>query len=164
MGKDKKDRRKRKKKKEKKEKKEKEDSDSDKEDSDASGDAKGKKNTKEDGEELEYDDEEVKDVIKTLASFVEGKGGKPSVEDFFEELRMQQLAKIFDTRVRLYIALEALCGTTMDAKALSEMKKYVNKCISQGKMDAESILWGFGAYLDKNPDARRKRRRRRKKT
>jgi len=106
-----------------------------------------------DGEELDYDDDETKDVIATMAAFMESNGGKPSVDDFFEELRMQQLAKLFNPRTRLYIALEALCGTTMDAKALSEKKKYVSKCITQAKMDAEDILWAFGAYLDRNSGA-----------
>merc|ERR1712046_232240 len=71
-----------------------------------------------DVEELQYDSDEIQDVIKTLSEFVASTGGNPAVALFLEELRMQQLAKIFDNKVRLYVAIQALFGTTIPAKEI----------------------------------------------
>merc|ERR1712193_253924 len=70
-------------KKEKKEKKKKADSD---EDSavEVNGNKKGA-DSDSDVEELQYNSEELQDVITTLSEFVASKGGEPSVADFFEE-------------------------------------------------------------------------------
>merc|ERR1711977_786857 len=58
-----------------------------------------------DVEELQYDSDEIEDVIETLATYWSEQNGAPSVADFFEELRMQQLAKVFNNNVRLYVTI-----------------------------------------------------------
>merc|ERR1711959_233327 len=112
-------------KKEKKEKKKKADSD---EDSavEVNGNKKGA-DSDSDVEELQYNSEELQDVITTLSEFVASKGGEPSVADFFEELRMQQLAKVFDHKVRLYVAIQALFGKSITAKEIPGKTKYLKK-------------------------------------
>merc|ERR1712176_353278 len=126
--------------KEKKDKKEKKkannDSDeSDKEDEDKSSDEDNNKNkaSKKDGDDLEHDDQELKDIIKKVEAFFREKNGKPSVDDLFDNVRTQQLAQGFNAKVRLYVVLEAVCGTAMDAKAITQQKKYVSKFISNAK-------------------------------
>merc|ERR1712187_789507 len=133
-------------KKEKKEKKDKTDSEDEDQDSDEGGGKKGRN-----GENLEWDDDETAAVVGTLSSFVSSKGGKPSVADFFEEVRLQQISKVFDHKMRLYVALEALCGKTMDAKALGEQKKFVEKLATNANMPTADILWAFDTYLKANP-------------
>lgn len=90
-------------------------------------------------------------MIVVLKEFVDSKGGKPSKADFFEELRMQQLAKVFDNKVRLFIAFEVLCGSSMDAKALSGVSELIDKVISSPKLPARDVLWALDAYLQANP-------------
>jgi len=102
-------------------------------------------------EELQYDSDEIQDVIKTLSEFVASKGGNPAVALFLEELRMQQLAKIFDNKVRLYVAIQALFGTTIPAKEIPGKAKYLTKVIQNGNMSPQDILWGFEVYLVNNP-------------
>merc|ERR1712187_376545 len=133
-------------KKEKKEKKDKTDSSEDE-----GGDSDSEQDKRKDGENLEWDDEETASVVTTLSSFVSSKGGKPSVADFFEEVRLQQIAKVFDHRMRLYVALEAHCGKTMDAKALGEKQKYVEHLSSNANMSTADVLWAFDTYLKANP-------------
>merc|ERR1712066_1132297 len=72
---------------------------------------------------------------------------------FFEEVRMQQIAKIFNHKVRMCIVLEALCGQSMDAKGLTEQKRIVSKCIEHGKMQPFDTLWAFDGYVHRNRDA-----------
>merc|ERR1711977_547763 len=131
-------------KKEKKEKKKKADSDED-----SAVEANGKRGADSDSdvEELKYDNEEIQEVIVTLAEFVSSKGGDPSVADFFEELRMQQLAKVFDNKVRLYVAIQALFGTTISLKEIPGKAKYLQKVISNAGMPAKDVLWAFEVYI-----------------
>lgn len=106
-----------------------------------------------DVEELKYDNEEIQEVIVTLAEFVSSKGGDPSVADFFEELRMQQLAKVFDNKVRLYVAIQALFGKTISDKEIPKKKKYLTKVIQNANMSPTDVLWGFEAFIVINPAA-----------
>jgi len=144
-----------KKKKEKKEKKEKSEKKDKKDKKDKKEkDDKGSDSDDDDDNEvknLEFDDAETKAVIANLAAFVATKGGKPSTADFFEEIRMQQLAKVFDTKVRLYVAFESLCGSTMDAKGVSQYSKQIEKVITNAKMSTAEVLWALGAYVKANP-------------
>jgi len=104
-------------------------------------------------EELKYDQEETQEVIHTLSEFVSSKGGAPTVADFFEELRMQQLAKVFDNKVRFYVAIQALFGETINEKEIPNKKKYLTKIIENAKMSPADILWGFEVFIVQNPKA-----------
>lgn len=154
--KDKKDKKAKKEKKDKKEKKEKKkkesESDSEQSSAEAKPARKGKKKDDEDDvQDLEYDDEEIQSVVKVLKEFTQSKGGKPTVDDFFEELRMHQLAKCFDHKVRLFVVLQALCDNTMDAKSMALQKRYIKRAITNAGMSTAEICWVLGAYYKVNP-------------
>merc|ERR1712147_180448 len=110
-------------KKEKKAKKAESDSDDDKASDDNAG-------AKEEG--LEYSDTETQEVISALKSFMEG----GNTGEFFEEARMHQLAKGFDHQLRLYIVLEVLFGSGMDAEALQSKAKTVSKFLVSPQLKA----------------------------
>eukprot|EP00438_Fugacium_kawagutii_P026723 Skav228689 [mRNA] locus=scaffold2247:398083:399186:- [translate_table: standard] len=125
---------------EKKESKEEEVGEKPAKDPDEDEDDKGIKN-------LKHDEEQTKAVVGVLKEWLAGKTS-PKAADFFEELRMQQLSKVFDHKVRLYIAFEALCGEAMDAKAMEGQKKLLDKVISSPKLAGADVLWALDAYLD----------------
>merc|ERR1711972_748970 len=136
-------------KKEKKAKKTKKEASDDDEDSD-DGKAKGK------ADDLEWDSEEVNGVIETMTQFVESKNGKVKAADFFEELRQHQLAKDFDHKVRLYVALAGLMPNgSMDAKAITDHSKAIEKPIKSVSMPGSDVLFAFGAYLAANSKSSR---------
>jgi len=144
-------------KKEKKEKKTKkddsnDDNDIDDDESDTGG--KGQASKKKFGE-LQYDDDEVKPVISMLAGLVESKGTSLKAADYLEELTSHRLANNFDQKTSLYITMEALCGNEMDAKALEDKAKYVDKLTESLKLTGTDVLWALGAYLDVNPSAKK---------
>jgi len=86
-----------------------------------------------------------------MKEFIATKGGKAQPEDFFEELRMQQLAKLFDHKLRFYISLAALMPDgTMTAKALGEHKDVLEKVLAAVKVPVADVLWSFNAYLSVN--------------
>merc|ERR1712151_726272 len=91
-----------------------------------------------------------------MTQFIEAKGGKVKAADFFEEIRQHQLAKDFDHKVRLYVALEALMPNgSMDAKNVSDNSKVLDKTIKAVTMPGSEILFAFGAYLQANSKASR---------
>merc|ERR1711907_339830 len=94
----------------------------------------------------------IKSTIKSLADFVESKGGKPPVAAFFEEVRALQVTKVFDHRIRLYAVLEALFGASMDAKGISDKSKIIDKFITNGSLDGSDVLWAFNTYVEANKD------------
>merc|ERR1711869_98708 len=102
-------------------------------------------------EDLRYDSDETQDVIMTMSEFVASKRGDPEVADFFQELRMQQLAKVFDNKMRLYVAIQALFGRTISNKEIPGKAKYLSKVIRNSSMSPQDILWGFEVYLINNP-------------
>merc|ERR1711865_290045 len=133
-------------KKDKKEKKEKKKKDSD---SDAgSGDEKSDASSEKDGAPLEFDDDEIKSTIKSMAEFVESRGGKPTVAAFFEEVRALQVTKVFDHKVRLYAVLESLFAGSMDAKGVSDKSKMIDKFVTNGGLKGPEVLWAFDTYLE----------------
>jgi len=120
--------------------------------SEDSGDAKGG----DDEDDVLYDSEIVKEVIKVMKEFIESKNksGKVKPDDIFEELRMHQLrigVKLFDHKIRFYVALESLMPSgAMDAKEITEHKQVLDKILESPKIPASDVLWGFDAYLSQN--------------
>merc|ERR1712079_988542 len=111
--------------------------------------------SKKKGGELEYDDDEVKQVISMLAGVSESKGASLKVAGYLEELTNHRLAKNFDQKISLYITMESLCGNKMNARALEDKAKYFDKLIESLKLTGTDVLWAFGAYLDMNPGAKK---------
>jgi len=112
-------------------------------DDDDSGDNKA-----DNDEDVEFDSEIVVSVIGVMREFIQTKNGAVKPADFFEELRMQQLAKLFDHKVRFYITLEALFPNgAMDAKAVADQTKVINEVLSMVKIPTAHVLWSFNAYL-----------------
>merc|ERR1719362_1748696 len=154
--KEKKDKKDKKEKKEKKAKKEDSDDDDDDDDSDDDSEQGGRgQASKKKGGELEYDDDEIKGVVGNLAGLYESKGSSLKPADFLEELTNHRLAKNFDQKTSLYVTMEALCGSEMDAKALEDKSKYFDKVIETGKISGNHVLWALGAYLDMNSGAKK---------
>lgn len=118
-----------------------------------SGSDDAAKREEDDQAELTWDDERTKDVIGVMMDFVDSKQGKPSVADFFEEIRMQQIAKVFDHKVRLYVGLEALFGDAMNAKQIVAKKAYINKLLSTPALEPPDALWAFNVYVEAHPEA-----------
>merc|ERR1740129_2362262 len=112
--------------------------------SEESDEGPGDKGSKEDT--LDYDDQHVKEVIKSVEGVV-SQSGTGDVNKIFDEVRDQQLAKAFDHKLRLYIVLQGVCGSSMDAKALSESKKVVSKFITEGKMPGPDEDWADEAAI-----------------
>merc|ERR1712187_359491 len=98
----KKEHKEKKEKKEPKEKKAKKSKDSD-EDDDAEEETKEKKES----EVLEYGDKDVGTLVNTMRDFHQN---NPSLDAFYDEMRMHQLADAFDHKLRLYMTLEVVCG------------------------------------------------------
>merc|ERR1719375_603699 len=103
-------------------------------------------------EDLTWDHEETKEVISVLADMVEEKGSKLSVAEFYEELRMMQLAKDFDNKLRMYVGLQSLFGASMDGKKLTAKKAIIKELMSKGNMPATDVLWAFDVYLEANQE------------
>jgi len=142
----KKDKKDNKEKKEKKSKKEKEDPDDGSDD-----ESKGSDSDKDD---LKYGDDDVKVICNDLTDFVKSKGGSLSVDLLFEEIRAQQVTKVFDNRVRMYVLVSALFpGGSLDAKGATQKKAYIKRFISNGNMSFKDWIWGFEAYLDTHAGA-----------
>merc|ERR1712139_489487 len=118
-----------------------------------SGSDDAAKREEDDQAELTWDDERTKDVIGVMMDFVDSKQGNPSVADFFEEIRMQQIAKVFDHKVRLYVGLEALFGDAMNAKQIIVKKAYINTLISNPALEPPDVLWAFSVYVEAHPEA-----------
>merc|ERR1711879_416638 len=73
--------------------------------------------------------------------------------DIFEEVRMHQLAQVFDHKLRLYIVFEALCGSSMDTKKVEEHQKVIALFISNANMSGGDVLWALNTYIAANPSA-----------
>jgi len=96
--------------------------------------------------------DETKGIISMLASFVESHACTAPVDDFVQGLR-QHLAEGLNRRTGLYVALEALCGKTLNAKAVTARKNYIGKVIATFKFGTEDVLWALGAHVKANPEA-----------
>jgi len=130
-------------KKERSSKKQEEPATKDDEDSDSGEDKKE--------EDAGFGSEIVQAVINVMKEFIGSQSGKLKPEDFFEELRMQQLAKLFDHKIRFYVALEALMPAgAMDAKTITQHKALLQCVLDKVKIPEGDILWGFDAYLSQN--------------
>jgi len=105
--------------------------------------------------EMMYGSRKIKTVVKTLRNYVEKSGVHMSVDDFFDELRLVQLAEVLDHKMRLYVALEALLGPIFDAHSVVAKKEYLAKAINIDgtSMSFSDILWAFGAYIEAHPSA-----------
>lgn len=129
-------------------------------DDDANGvDDSPKAKERGDDDSLDWDDKETKRVIASLRNTVNDQGSALRPSSFLEEVRMQPVANVIDMKVRLYIVLEALCGSTMDEKSLGEHKALVGTVIQKApasRMSPEDVLWAFTTYVAANPSQARR--------
>merc|ERR1712203_1337430 len=63
---------------------------------------------------------------------------------------MHRISNGFDHRTRLLIVMEALFGSTMNAKKVDKEKAMIHTFVTKPTLDDSEVLWAFGAYLDKN--------------
>merc|ERR1712039_743944 len=120
--KEKKEKKDKKEKKEKKSKKEKEASD------DEGSDDEKSEASDSDKDELKYGDDDVKIIVNDLTDFVKTKEGSLSVDLLFEEVRAQQVTKVFDNKLRMFVVVSALFpGGSLDAKGVTAKKAYLKR-------------------------------------
>lgn len=74
-----------------------------------------------------------------------------TAEEFLEETRNHQLAKAFDHRVRLHVALESLLRDSLSAECLQKMHHLWGAVAKDAGMKASDILDAFGMYLLRHP-------------
>jgi len=134
-------------------KKEKDSDDSDDDDSD-----KAKGTSKNNDDDLEYDDEIVKESIARLAKFTKGEEakGKMGVEKFFDEARMIQIQNAYSPKIRLYVALESFFGDAIAADNCKARVGFIRKLISTPQMPPADILYAFEVYYKQNPTSVKK--------
>jgi len=98
--------------------------------------------SQEDEKELEYSDEVIVDMIERIKPLKD----KP-LEEFFEELRLCQIAAEIDSKMRFYVGIEALFSTKEDFKAANVEKKtsYLSKMMKHAKpqLGTDEVMWGF---------------------
>merc|ERR1712039_194774 len=146
--KEKKEKKDKKEKKEKKSKKEKEASD------DEGSDDEKSEASDSDKDDLKYGDDDVKVIVNDLTDFVKTKGGSSSVDKLFEEVRAQQVTKVFDNRLRMFIVVSALFPDgSLNAKGVTQQKAFIKRFITNASMSFKDWIWGFEAYLDANEGA-----------
>jgi len=139
-----------------KEKKDKEDVKGKKENKDknakADGGSKDEKLSKASSDAVQddfgFDDNEITATLSSLIDFVDSKGGNPTRDDFFQEVRALQLAKAFDHKMRLYVVLRVIFRCSVDAKRLADQSKLLDKFITNCKMETIDVLWAFDKYFE----------------
>lgn len=105
-----------------------------------------------DGDVCEIDDDEIASTITSLIDFVDSKHGNPTQDDFFAEVRVLQLAKVFEHKIRLYIVLRVIFRCSMDAKELADKSKLLDKFITNCLLETKDVLWAFNKYFDASKD------------
>lgn len=98
------------------------------------------------------DESAIRATISSVKAFIMLKGGIPNAEEFFEEVKNQQLARELCHRTRLYIVLEAICGNSLDAALLRDHWENIRLFIEDAGLKADDVLWAFGSYLHANPE------------
>lgn len=101
-----------------------------------------------DGDVFQVEEDETASTISSMIAFVESKDGNPIRDDFFTEVRVLQLAKSFDNKIRLYIVLRVIFRCSMDAKKLADQSKLLDKFITNCLIETKDILWAFNKYFD----------------
>merc|ERR1712127_982389 len=116
--KDKKEKKEKKEKKDKKDKKEKKETKATKKDESDSG-SEEKDSEEEEEEELKYDDEIMSSTVTDFVDFVKSHGDKLTVDKMYEEVRAQQVTKVFDNKLRMYVVVSSLFPSgSLDAKGV----------------------------------------------
>lgn len=100
-----------------------------------------------------YDSNQVSNAIKALKDYVEDEGECLTVEGFFDELRLAQLAEVFDHKVRLYVVLETFLENGLDEQSVLAHKEHIEQSINNASMSGADVLWAFNAYLEAHPCA-----------
>mmetsp|Transcript_59730 Transcript_59730/g.94867 ORF Transcript_59730/g.94867 Transcript_59730/m.94867 type:complete len:474 (-) Transcript_59730:75-1496(-) len=98
-----------------------------------------------------YNSTQVVNAIEALRQYVKDEGDRLTVEDFFDELRIAQLAEVFDHKVRLYVVLETFLGNNLDEQSVLTHKDHIEQAISSASMRGADVLWAFNAYLQAHP-------------
>jgi len=148
-----------KKKEKKKDKKAKDESDDDDDDdSEDAGASRKASKEKGDDDDLNFTDEVIKESIARVRKLIqeaEGKGKPMGAEKFFDEVRMIQIQNSFSAKLRLYVALEGVCGDNMLPDKVKAKMPYWKKLIATPPMAISDILYAFEVYYVENPKNRK---------
>merc|ERR1712151_21554 len=109
--------------------------------------------SEEEEEELKYNDEVIAGVIKHIADFVKSNPGIAK-ERLFEEVRVQQVTKAFDHKLRLFVVVSSLFPEgCLSADGVHRHSLYLKEFIKNANMPFVDWIWGFEAYVAANPAA-----------
>jgi len=76
-------------------------------------------------------------------------------DDFYEELRLLQIANDMDLKLRLYVGLEALFGEAFSANAVAKKKPHMQKMIRTVYMSTGDVMWAMEHFLSKHPECQK---------
>jgi len=104
-------------------------------------------------EELHHDGMAIAAVIQHLSDHVKS-NPQTTKEDFFAEVRAQQVTKAFDHKLRVYVVVSALFPDgVLNADGVRHHSKCLREFTCKAKMSFADWIWGFEAYLAMNPTA-----------
>lgn len=114
-------------------------------------DEPGDEESEKGAEELTVAHPELQELIRKLVAFRSGCSSPCSAEDFFEEVRLQQIAKIFSHKTRVYLVFEALFpGGSLDAKGVEGNLPLLQKFRTSGRMSFSDWIWAFEVYVSRH--------------
>lgn len=98
---------------------------------------------------LDFDSEEIVQVISRLHAFLtKGSGGVPATpRDFFQETRLLQVAQDFSAELRVFVALESLFQNEALTKATLTANAPYLKAVCDRSVDGETFLCAFDAFV-----------------
>lgn len=99
---------------------------------------------------LTFNDGDTIRIISNLKEFYENR----SADDLFTEVRIHQIAKGFDHKLRLFIVLQILADDTyIDKAKLLEHREVINRYVTEPRLKTFEILWAFDAHCHVLPSA-----------
>lgn len=117
------------------------------------------KEVPEQGERLACEEAELQKLIQQLVTFKEERASSSEPHclleaNFFEEVRMQQIARGFSHPIRLYVVLEVLFPKgSLNPKGVEQNVGLLKRLVSSGSMVFRDWIWAFDAYVGRNEAA-----------
>eukprot|EP01053_Blabericola_migrator_P006299 Blabericola_migrator_1__6298@NODE_3179_length_1973_cov_110_772823_g1987_i0_p1_GENE_NODE_3179_length_1973_cov_110_772823_g1987_i0NODE_3179_length_1973_cov_110_772823_g1987_i0_p1_ORF_typecomplete_len456_score119_76eIF5_eIF2B/PF01873_17/1_1e33W2/PF02020_18/1_8e04W2/PF02020_18/1_8e04W2/PF02020_18/5_5e13Borrelia_P83/PF05262_11/5_7e05TFIIF_alpha/PF05793_12/0_71SR25/PF10500_9/1_2SOBP/PF15279_6/5_4NPAT_C/PF15712_5/12_NODE_3179_length_1973_cov_110_772823_g1987_i02141581 len=97
-------------------------------------------------ENLDFDSEEIEQVVARLSNFLIAE--RPNPSHFFQEVRLLQVAQDFDSVLRVYVTLCALFKDTMDVQLLKAQLPYL-QAICDRSVSGEDVLAALEEYVER---------------
>eukprot|EP01055_Gregarina_sp_Pseudo9_P000409 Gregarina_sp_Pseudo_9__408@NODE_1268_length_1728_cov_55_270574_g1192_i0_p1_GENE_NODE_1268_length_1728_cov_55_270574_g1192_i0NODE_1268_length_1728_cov_55_270574_g1192_i0_p1_ORF_typecomplete_len442_score118_38eIF5_eIF2B/PF01873_17/3_3e38W2/PF02020_18/1_5e04W2/PF02020_18/4_7e13TFIIF_alpha/PF05793_12/0_012RhoGAP/PF00620_27/0_027RNA_polI_A34/PF08208_11/0_091Borrelia_P83/PF05262_11/0_07TIMELESS_C/PF05029_13/0_11SOBP/PF15279_6/1_7Spore_coat_CotO/PF14153_6/15DDRGK/PF09756_9/23_NODE_1268_length_1728_cov_ len=88
---------------------------------------------------LDFDSEEIHQVISRLTTFLHGNGERPTPSHFFQEVRLLQVAQDFDSVLRVYVSLCSLFPQTLDVQTFKARLPHL-QAICDRSVSGDNVL------------------------